>query len=98
MAQNGDLSLGFFSEEGLEALHKLLRRYRETRARKTDLLANITDVFTVLFVRSDPRIRAMRRKIVCSVCQELGHTIRSCPFVQGQEQDSEDELVTSFFV
>ena len=33
------------TEEGLKALYKLVRRWRETRARKCNLLDNIKDVF-----------------------------------------------------
>jgi hypothetical protein len=44
---NGMYGMGDLSEEGLETLHKLVRRFRKMLARKTNLLDNLTDgIFT----------------------------------------------------
>ena len=42
---NGGRGMKSFSEEGLEACHKYIRRYREQLARKTSFEDNIRDVF-----------------------------------------------------
>jgi hypothetical protein len=47
---NSDFGLGKYSEEGLEALHKLVRRFREHCARKNSLEANLQDTFMHLWV------------------------------------------------
>ena len=56
MERNNGWGLGLMSEEGLESLHKLVRRYRLTAARKTCLDAAIEDIFTRLLIRSDSRV------------------------------------------
>ena len=76
---NGGYGMGDFSEEGLETIHKYVRRYRELLARKNNLFNNIYDTWRALMVRSDPVIRSRKRKITCSVCKSEGHTKRSCP-------------------
>jgi len=69
---------GRFTEEGIETLHKLVRRFRELLARKNNLFLNLFDVWRQLMVRSDPVIRSKKRKLTCSVCKGEGHTKRSC--------------------
>ena len=76
---NDGFGLGKFTEEGLEATHKDLRKVREILARKTCLKDNIRDVFKYLFTRSDPLVRTYRKVLECRMCGEKGHTIRSCP-------------------
>ena len=76
---NGGYGMGDFSEEGLETIHKYVRRYRELLARKNNLFNNIYDVWRALIVRSDPVIRSRKRKLTCKVCNSVGHTKRSCP-------------------
>ena len=75
---NDGYGMGNFSEEGLETLHKMIRRFRELLARKNNLFLNLFDVWRVLMVRSDPIIRNKKRKLYCSVCKGEGHTKRSC--------------------
>lgn len=48
---NGGYGLGNLSEEALECLHKLVRRFRSLLARKTNLRDNLIDVFRHLFIR-----------------------------------------------
>ena len=50
---NGGRGLKSFSEEGLEACHKYIRRYREQLARKISFEANLKDVFLRLISQSD---------------------------------------------
>ena len=93
---NQGFGLGLVSEEGLEAIHKLVRRFRELGARKTSLEDNIQDVFTHLFIRSDPTIRSYNRLLTCSNCSELDHTRRSCPLLKSILVTSEEEEFASF--
>ena len=101
MAKNGEYALGFFTEEGLEALHKFVRRYRLTHARKCGLEENIHDVFSRLYLQSDPQIRENLRPLSCSLCHGSGHTRRSCALNPKREKidflGKDDDLVKSFF-
>ena len=78
MRMNENMGMGRFTEEGIETLHKLVRRFRELLARKNNLFLNLFDVWRQLMVRSDPVIRSKKRKLTCSVCKGEGHTKRSC--------------------
>ena len=95
---NGGFGLGEWSEEGLETLHKLVRRFRERLARKTSLKDNLTDVAKHLLIRSDPIIRSYKRVLSCTICKEKGHTKRSCPLKKQKNKTSYDELVGEFFL
>jgi hypothetical protein len=94
---NHGFGLGMISEEGLEAIHKLVRRFRELSARKTSLEDNIQDVFTHLFIRSDPTIRSYNRLLVCSNCSEINHTRRGCPLLKATVYTKEEDMLESFF-
>ena len=98
MQANECCGLGMLSEEGLESLHKYVRRFRDILARKTSLRANLSDVFTHLWVRSDPVVRAHQRTVSCSHCFREGHSIRSCPQRISSCDNSDDAKVASFFV
>ena len=52
-----------FSEEGLEACHNYIRRYREQLARKTSFEDNIKDVFIQLLAQSDVFSLSQRKLI-----------------------------------
>ncbi len=95
---NDGFGLGSLSEEGLEATHKLVRRFRAILSRKTCLQDNLQDVFKHLWIRSDPVIRQHSRVLECTNCFSQGHSRRSCPKLkQGCEQE-EEEKVNQFFV
>ena len=98
MERNGSRGLGHLSEEGLEALHKLVRRYRLTNARKTSLSDAIQDIMTRLLIRSDPTVRAAARVITCSNCSETGHSVRSCPLTHSLPYSRDDEAMKSFLL
>ena len=95
---NSDTGLGKFSEEGLESLHKLVRRFREHCARKTSLEDNIRDTFMHLWVRSDPIVRSYARVLSCSHCNESGHSKRSCDKLRQVELSTDDLLFEAFFI
>ena len=96
---NESKGLGTLSEEPLEHNNKNLRAYRERLARKTMQQANLTDVLTRLWIKSDPIVRSYRRVVQCSFCNGP-HNVRSCP--QRLEVTSgcvsfEDHLVECIF-
>ena len=98
---NDSTGLGVFSEEPLEHNNKNLRKYRESLARKTSQSANLSDVLTSLWIKSDPIIRCHRQVVNCSFCGE--HTVRSCPRKQVMHTCSsclsfEDHLLSSIFL
>jgi hypothetical protein len=96
---NDGFGLGDCSEEGLETLHKLVRRFRERLAQKNSLVDNLKDVFGHLWVRSDPYIRSKKRTLMCSVCNEIGHTKPSCPSHHERRENNEyDQLVEELFL
>ena len=95
---NGGYGLGHYSEELLETLHKKIRNYRESLARKTSLQDNLEDVFRHLFIQSDPSIRVQARKLNCTGCGEVGHTIRGCSKRRDTVQKEDEALFTSYFM
>ena len=60
---NNGFGLGDMSEEGLEALNKIIRSRREHGARKTSTLANFMDCYNHMWDRSRPTIVEMERQI-----------------------------------
>ena len=77
---NDGYGLGQMSEQGLEGLNKLVRRFSERFARQKSLDANISDVMNRLQVLSNPRLHTYKRKPFCSRCNAHGdHWTVACP-------------------
>ena len=95
---NEGMGLGEWSEEALEACNKIVRRFRQMLARKTNLKDNFTDVIKRLLVRSDPQVRSHKRVFKCTHCNALGHTKRSCPIRKKPKWDAYDDIVKDFFI
>ena len=74
---NSGFGLKEFSEEGTEACNKLVRKYRETLARKDSFETNIMDIFVRLASQSDPVSVSYRRCLICERCGQSGHSSRS---------------------
>ncbi|KAJ8686392.1 hypothetical protein QAD02_022186 [Eretmocerus hayati] len=53
--------MGLYSEEPLESSHKVLKSYRNHRARRCDRILTSKDVFQRLLLSSDPQISMMRK-------------------------------------
>lgn len=83
------------SEEASEASHKVLKFLREHGARNTSLEDNLKDCFRKLWFISDPIIRNAKRTLKCSNCDNIGHTIRSCPELRDPEKSEDDFLLDS---
>ena len=77
ISANDSKGLGTLSEEPLEHNNKNLRIYREHLARKTTQHANLSDVITRLWIKSDPIVRSFQHAVNCSFCGEE-HNVRSC--------------------
>ena len=73
---NGGYGLKEYSEEGLEACNKLIRRYRKHLSRRNSFSLNIRDVFVRLLSQSDPLFSSYRKVLVCKHCGEIGHIRR----------------------
>ena len=96
---NESRDLGTLSEEPLERNSKNLCAYRERLARKTTQQANLTDVLTRLWIKSDPIVRIYRRVVKFSFSNEP-HNVHSCPKTCGVTSGClsfEDHLVDSSF-
>ena len=77
---NDGYGLGQMSEQGLEGLNKLVRRFSERYARQKSLDANITDVVNRLQVLSNPFLMTFKRTPRCTRCKAIGdHWTVSCP-------------------
>ena len=78
---NGGESLGWYSEEGLEANNKDIRNYLEHLSRKCDSNKQIEDVHHRLLERSDPYLTHITSKYtgakVCRICTASDHTVRT---------------------
>ena len=98
--------LAYEDEQPLEGAHKLERKDRETAARKTSLLDNLTGVFTSQNARSDPVVGTFDRLFLfCSRCKcETDHTARlkSCPsresFGDNLDIITDDQLLTKLII
>ena len=81
MKDNGDIGLGMFSEEPLEATNKDVRNYLRDLSRKNDPSSQMEDVITRLLERSHPSVHndicSLFLKPSCSVCGSAEHTARS---------------------
>lgn len=78
---NGGESLGWYSEEGLEANNKDIRKYLERLSRKCDNNKQIEDVHHRLLERSDPYLIHLTSQYtankLCTTCNATDHTVRS---------------------
>ena len=94
IALNGGVGIGELSEEPLESSNKLVRRYRERLARKTNLRDNLIDVFSRLWARSDPVIRSREMQHECTKCQGIGNSSMGCPLrVLGAMGEDETQVL-----
>ena len=76
ISANDSKGLGTLSDEPLEHNNKTLA-YTEHLARKTTQHANLSDVITRLWIKSDPIVRSFQHAVKCLFCGEE-HNVRSC--------------------
>ena len=55
-------------------------------------------IFNYLWARSDPIVRSRGRIYICSFCEKIGHTVRSCPLKKSSVLNEDDALINSFFL
>ena len=92
--------IAIFSEQGSEAWNKHIRAYKSgpaARARQTSIKENILDIFNRMMIKTHPKIACQKRQLVCTRCNRLGHTIRSCPLRVESVLDWEATRVQSCF-
>ena len=96
---NGGESLGWYSEEGLEANNKDIRCYLEKLSRKNSRNKQIEDVHHRLLERSDPYLIHMTSKYMskkgCRECGGIDHTVRTHFKYSSTFQD---EHIINFFL
>ena len=84
IAANDNRGLKNLSEENLEALHKIARKFRETKARLMNLGDNLHDTLARLNTRSDPVVQYYEPKVVCKICDREGHSQISCDYASSK--------------
>ena len=96
---NGGESIGWYSEEGLEANNKDIRQYLGRLSRKTCNNKQIEDVHNRLLERSDPYLiyvtSNLMSKRICSICLKTDHTVRS--HYKYAEEDL-NSFISTFFI
>ena len=98
--ENDGDSICQWSEAPVEAWHKYLRAFKSgvsCRARQCSVEENLLDVFTRMLDMTHPKVCSYIAELVCSRCEENGHTYRSCSVVEGP-QNEEDAEIESFYL
>ncbi|CAL4120500.1 unnamed protein product, partial [Meganyctiphanes norvegica] len=90
--KNDCLGIGHLSEEGLEACHKIIRRFRAYWTLQTNDTVNMKDLIKKMWLISDPLFYSFRRVLKCSKCGSTGHQ-RKCPLFQESINKSESDLM-----
>ena len=90
--------IGHLSEEGLEAGHKFIRRFRASWTLQLNDDANLKDLIKKMWLISDPLFYSFRRVIRCPKCGSTDHQ-RKCPMLKDITNKSETEqMVEDFFL
>ena len=80
IALNDGYGLGQMTEQGLEGMNKLIRRFSERFARHVSLEANMLDVMHRLQTLSNPLLMTYQREKFCNRCKTRNdHWTVSCP-------------------
>ena len=95
---NSQLGLGNLSEEGLEACHKIIRRFRASWTLQTNDTANLKDLIKKLWLISDPYFYSFRKTLKCPKCGSTDHQ-RKCPVMDILANKTEaDVMVKDMFI
>ena len=90
--RNMCLGLGQYSEEGLEACHKLMRRFRTYWTIQTSDDSNLKDLLRKMWLVSDPVFYSLRRVVKCPKCGSIGHQ-KKCPILQQATNQSQSDIM-----
>lgn len=91
-----DSPIGMYSEQAQENWNKHVSRYKSgcgTRARQHSIKFNTADVFNRMLAMTHPLIASKRRKIICSLCSEEGHSCKSIKFHGFGPKEFENSLI-----
>ena len=95
---NACLGVGHLSEEGLEACHKIIRKFRSSWTLQKSDDANLKDLAKKMFLISDQHLYSLRRVIKCPKCGLTGHK-RKCPkFRENVKKSESDIMVQDIFI
>ena len=92
MERNMCMGLGHLSEEGLEACHKIMRRFRTYWTLQKNDDVNLKDLLKKMWLTSDPVFYSFRRVIKCPKCGSIGHQ-KKCPMLQQATNQSKSDLM-----
>ena len=92
IVNNNCRGIGHLSEEGLEACHKIIRRFRASWTLQTSDDANLKDLVKKMWLISDPLFYSYRRVIRCPKCGATGHQ-RKCPSLNENPNKTESDLI-----
>ena len=95
---NNGMGIGHLSEEGLEAVHKIIRRIRASWTLQTSDLANLKDLIKKVWLKSDPVFYSFKKVLKCSSCGATGHQ-RKCPIIANDiPQSAADIILKDVFI
>ena len=86
------MGIGHLSEEGLEACHKIIRRFRTSWTLQQSDDANVKDLIKKMWLISDPVFYSYRRVIRCPKCGSTDHQ-RKCPMTEEGSNQSESDCM-----
>ena len=96
--KNMCMGLGDLSEEGLEACHKIMRRFRSCWTLQLNDNANLKDLLRKMWLVSDPLFYSYRRTIKCPKCGNTGHQ-KNCPLLpQDRNLSQADIMVEEMYI
>ena len=93
--------IAIYSEQAQENWNKHVARYKSgcgTRARQHSIKLNTADIFNRMLVRTHPLIASKRRKIVCSLCGEEGHSCKSVKIHGFGPKEFEKALIEEYYL
>ena len=69
-----------------------------TRAHQHSIKFNTADVFNRMLAMTHPLIASKRRKIICSLCSEEGHSCKSIKFHGFGPKEFENSLIEEYYI
>ena len=92
LENNQCMGVGHLSEEGLEACHKIMRRFRANWKLQKNYDTTLKDLIRKLCLVSDPLFYSYRKVLKCSKCGGTGHQ-KKCPVIHGIVNKTESDIM-----